>query len=67
MKHVPDMDHLRPDLQIYAHVGRTGRLGQLDRIVEQGFRSTDLNQQWGKTGKVGVDRRCQSRARVGAV
>ena len=45
MEYVPDMDHLRPNLQVYTHISRTGDLGQPDRVVEQGLGRTDLDQQ----------------------
>jgi hypothetical protein len=35
MEHVPDMNHLGPDLQIDTDVGGAGGFGQPDRVVEQ--------------------------------
>ena len=43
-KEVPDVDHFRPDLQIHAHIGGAGDPRQADRVIEQGFRSSHLNQ-----------------------
>jgi hypothetical protein len=45
MEHVPDMNHLGPDLQIDSDVGDAGGFGQPDRVVEQGLRRSDLDQQ----------------------
>jgi hypothetical protein len=44
VKEVPDVDHFRPDLQIHAHIGGAGDPRQADRVIEQGFRSSHLNQ-----------------------
>src|SRR5258708_22396403 len=54
VKDVPDMDHLRPDLQIHTDIRRTGDFGQPDRIVKQGFRRADLDQQWRQPGESGL-------------
>ena len=61
------MHHLRPDLQIDAHIRGPGDLGQPDCVVEQGLGRTDLDQQWCQTAQLGLDRRRQRRARVSAV
>src|ERR1700756_2672992 len=66
VEEVPDMDHLGPDLQIDADIGGTGGLGQPDRVVEQGFRRTDLDQQWCQTLEIGINGCRQGRARIGA-
>jgi hypothetical protein len=39
------MNHFGPDLQIDAGIGGAGRFGQPDRVVKQGLRRTDLDQQ----------------------
>ena len=41
-------------------------LGQADRVVEQGLAGADLDQQRREAGEVGVERRRQRRARIGA-
>ena len=45
MVNVPDVDHFGPDLQVDGDIRRTRHLGQTDRIVQQGFRRADLDQQ----------------------
>lgn len=59
MEHVPDMNHLGPDLQIDSDVGGAGGFGQPDRVVEQGLRRSDLDQQRRQAFKIGVDWRGQ--------
>ena len=61
------MDHLRPDLQIDAHIDSTGGLGQPNGVVEQCFRGANLDQQRRKAGEIGVDRGSQRQTRVGAI
>jgi len=59
------MNHFGPDLQIDADIGGAGRFGQPDRVVKQGLRRTDLDQQRRQALEIGVDWRGQWRARVG--
>jgi hypothetical protein len=43
MEQVPDVDHLRPDLEINAHVRGARHPREADRVVEQGFRGADVD------------------------
>src|SRR5229473_4852182 len=67
MKQRPDMDHLRPDLEFDAHVGGAGQPGEADRIVEQRLGGTDLDQQRRQAREIGIERRRERRAGIGAV
>ena len=66
MKHVPDMDHLRPDLQIDRDIGGAGELGEANRIVEQDLCRTHLYQQRRQPAQIGVERRGERRTRYAA-
>ena len=44
MKEMPDMDHFRPYLQFDPHIGGARRLGEAERVVEQGLGGADLDQ-----------------------
>src|SRR5229473_4354179 len=67
MKQRPDMDHLRPDLELDMHIGGAGQFGEADRVVEQRFGGADLDQQRRQASEIGVERRRERRARIGAV
>jgi hypothetical protein len=54
-------------LQIDINVRRTGRFGESKRIVEQGFGRADLNEQRREPFQIGIDRRGQRRAGIGAI
>ena len=53
----PSMDHVRPDFEGRGDVGRAGRGGEADRVVEQGLGRTDLDQGRRQSLEIGVERR----------
>src|SRR5262249_1004991 len=61
---MPYVDHVLPGLVGHVDARFLGPLGQARRIVEQGLRGADLNEQRRQTREVRIDRRGQRRAGV---
>jgi len=67
LKQMPGMDHIRPHLQCYPHIGRPRYGGEPHRVIEQGFGRADLDQQGRQSSEIGIDWRRQRRPWVGTV
>ena len=52
----PSMDHARPDLECYGHLGGTCYRSQADGIIKQRLRRSNLNQHRGQAAQIGIKR-----------